>query len=242
MKLVTQLFVLFLLQAEMSLLLVPASPTLPSHLLLIKVLQLIQECQGVTQHSGDCDTFQKLENLFSQNRTEEMNTEPAIALEDAWKEADETNRSMRIHELDRLLNDARKKVVGLHNTLEHERHKLRELDRSVDKYKKEKLELEAKLEEQRECVTKLKDELQNEKTKRLEVSRDLASQKEYDLELAADIRKEKHRNTELARDLDAERQYSSELDVNCRDKKGNTALHRSATQNPIVSRGVSVSA
>jgi chromosome segregation ATPase len=206
----------------MSLILVPASPTLPSHLLLIQVLQLIRECHGATQHSSNCDTFQKLEKLFSQNGTQEMSTEPVITQEDAGG----TNRSTRIHELDRLLNDARKKVAGLKNALEHQRHKLRELDRSVDKYRKEKLELEGRLEEERECVTKLKGELQNEKNQCLEISRDLDSQKEYDLELAAEIRKEKHRNAELARDLDAEQQYNAELDVNCRDKKGNTALHR----------------
>jgi chromosome segregation ATPase len=225
---VTQLFSFVLLQVEMSLILVPASTTLPSHLLLIQVLQLIQECQGVTQHNSDCDTFQKLEKLFLQNGTEDMNTEPVITQEEALKEADDGNRSMRIHELDRLLNDARKKVAGLKNTLEHQRHKLRELDKSVDMYRKEKLELEGKLDEERECVTKLKGELQNEKEQCREISRDLASQKEYDLELAAEIRKEKHRNTELARDLDAERLFSTELDVNCRDKKGNTALHRCA--------------
>lgn len=204
---------------------------LPSHLLLLQVLQLMQECLGVTLDGANCDMCDKLEKHFVQHRAgETLNTEPDSTRDEVSKEAAATDRSVRIEEMDRLLNDARKKVAGLKNTLEHQRHKLRELERSVDNYKKEKLQLEGKLQQERHYITRITDELRSEKNSCLEVSRDLASQKEYGLELAAEIRKEKERNAELARDLDAERQYSAELDVNCRDKKGNTALHRWATQ------------
>lgn len=203
---------------------------LPSHLLLMQVLQLMKECQGVTLHGTNCEIYNKLEKHFSQHRPEgTLNTEPGNTQDEVSKEAEAIDRSMRIQELDRLLHNARKKVAGLKNTLEHQRHKLRELERSVDNYKKEKLQLEGKLEEKGEYIIKITDELQSEKNSCLEIFRDLASQKEYGLELAAEIRKEKHRNEDLARDLDVERQYNAELDVNCRDKKGNTALHRWAT-------------
>ena len=213
------------------LVLAPGTAMLPSHLLLMQVLQVMQECLGVTLDEANCDIYDKLEKCFLQPRAEEMlNTEPGSTQDEVSKEAAATDRSVRIQEMDRLLNNARKKVAGLKNTLEHQRHKLRELERSVDNYKKEKLQLEGKLQQERRYITRITDELRSEKNSCLEVYRDLASQKEYDLELAAEISKEKQRNAELARDLDAERQYSAELDVNCRDKKGNTALHRWATQ------------
>lgn len=212
---------------------VPETAVLQSHLLLMQVLQLMQECRGPTRHSCNYDVFEKVEKLILQNRTEELlNTEPLSTQDEGLKnETEDASRSMRILELDRLLSDARKKVAGLKNTLEHQRIKLRELNRNVEKYKQEKLELGGKLEEEREYNTKITDELQSEKNHCLEVSRDLASQKEYDLELSAEIRREKYRNTELSRELETERQFNAELDVNCRDKKGNTALHRWAIQN-----------
>jgi chromosome segregation ATPase len=216
--------------SEMSLVIAPETAMLPSHLLLMQVLQLMQECQDVTLHDANCEIYDKLEKHFLQHRAEEMlNIEPGSTQDEASKEAVAADRSMHIHELDQLLHNARKKVAGLKNTLEHQRHKLRDLERSVDNYKKEKLQLEGKLQEERGHIKRITDELQSEKNSCLEVFRDLASQKEYGLELAAEIRKEKHRNAELVQDLDTERQYNAELDVNCRDKKGNTALHRWAT-------------
>jgi chromosome segregation ATPase len=207
----------------MSLILVPGTAALPCHLFVMQVLQLIQECRGVTQHSTICDTLEKLEKLVLRNRTEETQS----AFDEATKETEDTTRSTRVLELHLL--DARKKVAGLKNTLEHQKYKLRELHRSVDKCKSEKLELQQKLENETEHNTKISEELHSERDRCLQVSRDLASQKEYDLELADEVRSEKLRNTALLRDLETERQYNAELDVNCRDKRGNTALHRWAT-------------
>jgi chromosome segregation ATPase len=214
----------------MALVLAPETAMLPSHLLLMQVLQLMQECQGATLDGANCEICDKLEKHFLQHRAEEMlSTEPGSTHDKASKAAEATDRSMRIQELDQLLSNARKEVSGLKNTLEHQRHKLQELERNVDNYKKAKLQLEGKLQQERGHIRKITDELQSEKNSCLEVFRDLASQKEYGLELAAEIRKEKHQNAELVQDLDTERQYNAELDVNCRDKKGNTALHRWAT-------------
>ena len=223
-------FNLLQMASETPLVLAPRTATLPSHLLLMQVLQLMQECQGVTLDGANCDIYDKLEKHFLQDRAEEMpNTEEGSTQDESSKEAEATDHPVHIQEMDRLLNNARKKVAGLKNTLEHQWHKLRELERSVDNYRK-KLQLEGKLQQEREYITNITDKLTSEKDSCLEVFRDLASQKQYGLELDAEIRKEKQRNAELARDLDAERQYSTELDVNCRDKKGNTALHRWATQ------------
>lgn len=215
----------------MSLVLVPETAGLPSHLLLMQVLQLMGECRGPARHSSNCDVFQKVEKLILQNRTEEMlSTEPLSRQDEGLKdETEHAGQSTRILELNSLLDEARRKVAGLKSDLEHQRLKVRELDINVEKYKKEKLELEGKLEKEREYNSKIKGELMIEKDHCSEVSRDLASQKEYDLELAAEVRKEKYQNTELSQYLDTERQFNAELDVNCRDKKGNTALHRWAT-------------